>query len=322
MAVKPFDFTKSATKKTTGATSGRTSQIPTLSVLAGTAVQQVTVLPIALLDAHPEQAHYHMDESKLEGLRDSIREKGVLQPICVRAKADGRYEILAGHQRVEASRRVQLQTIPAMVYSGLDDDAATYIFHATNAYGRDGLLPSEKAYAYAEIERVLKKNINGMKTTQAIADETGESTRTIQRYKKLLELSEPLVKMVDNGRISLRAAGVLADLNVNTQNRLAEDLRDNEQQVMTIELAKALVESEKDGQEISLSAQQVANVLRPQKAKKTANTPEQKTRGFKVEIELFADFLPESITKKEAIERITEALRQFNEYSGATTGRT
>ena len=53
MAVKPFDFTKSATKKTTGATSGRTSQIPTLSVLAGTAVQQVTVLPIALLDAHP-----------------------------------------------------------------------------------------------------------------------------------------------------------------------------------------------------------------------------------------------------------------------------
>lgn len=108
MAVKPFDFTKSATKKTTGATSGRTSQIPTLSVLAGTAVQQVTVLPIALLDAHPEQAHYHMDESKLEGLRDSIREKGVLQPICVRAKADGRYEILAGHQRVEASRRVQL----------------------------------------------------------------------------------------------------------------------------------------------------------------------------------------------------------------------
>lgn len=209
-----------------------------------------------------------------------------------------------------------------MVYSGLDDDAATYIFHATNAYGRDGLLPSEKAYAYAEIERVLKKNINGMKTTQAIADETGESTRTIQRYKKLLELSEPLVKMVDNGRISLRAAGVLADLNVNTQNRLAEDLRDNEQQVMTIELAKALVEREKDGQEISLSAQQVANVLRPQKAKKTANTPEQKTRGFKLEIELFADFLPESITKKEAIERITEALRQFNEYSGATTGRT
>ena len=60
----------------------------------------------------------------------------------------------------------------------------------------------------------------------------------------------------------------------------------------------------------------------PQKAKKTANTPEQKTRGFKLEIELFADFLPESITKKEAIERITEALRQFNEYSGATTGRT
>lgn len=161
-----------------------------------------------------------------------------------------------------------------------------------------------------------------MKTTQAIADETGESTRTIQRYKKLLELSEPLVKMVDNGRISLRAAGVLANLNVNTQNRLAEDLRDNEQQVMTIELAKALVEREKDGQEISLSAQQVANVLRPQKAKKTANTPEQKTRGFKLEIELFADFLPESITKKEAIERITEALRQFNEYSGATTGRT
>lgn len=107
-----------------------------------------------------------------------------------------------------------------------------------------------------------------------------------------------------------------------TQNRLAEDLRDNEQQVMTIELAKALVEREKDGQEISLSAQQVANVLRPQKAKKTANTPEQKTRGFKLEIELFADFLPESITKKEAIERITEALRQFNEYSGATTGRT
>ena len=93
-----------------------------------------------------------------------------------------------------------------------------------------------------------------MKTTQAIADETGESTRTIQRYKKLLELSEPLVKMVDNGRISLRAAGVLADLNVNTQNRLAEDLRDNEQQVMTIELAKALVEREKDGQEISLCA--------------------------------------------------------------------
>lgn len=124
-----------------------------------------------------------------------------------------------------------------------------------------------------------------MKTTQAIADETGESTRTIQRYKKLLELSEPLVKMVDNGRISLRAAGVLADLNVNTQNRLAEDLRDNEQQVMTIELAKALVEREKDGQEISLSAQQVARmfcVLKKPKRRQTHQNRKQEDSNWKL----------------------------------------
>ena len=278
---------------------------------------------IPLSELHPFRNHPFKvkdDEAMME-TADSIKQYGVLVPAIARPDPEGGYELVAGHRRHRASELAEKETMPVIVRD-LDDDAATYIFHATNAYGRDGLLPSEKAYAYAEIERVLKKNINGMKTTQAIADETGESTRTIQRYKKLLELSEPLVKMVDNGRISLRAAGVLADLNVNTQNRLAEDLRDNEQQVMTIELAKALVEREKDGQEISLSAQQVANVLRPQKAKKTANTPEQKTRGFKLEIELFADFLPESITKKEAIERITEALRQFNEYSGATTGRT
>lgn len=85
-------------------------------------------------------------EAKLQQLTEDIKQNGVLNPIIVRSCGIGRYQILAGHNRVNAARTAGLSEIPAMIRD-VDDDTATLIMVNTNLNQRDEMLPSEKAWA-------------------------------------------------------------------------------------------------------------------------------------------------------------------------------
>ena len=187
--------------------------------------QRERVLEIPLSELHPFKNHPFKvkdDESMME-TADSIRQYGVLVPAIARPDPEGGYELVAGHRRHRASELAEKETMPVIVRD-LDDDAATIIMVDSNLQ-RESLLPSERAFAYRmkleAIERVKgrPKNVGqvvpdyfGKRTTEIIADGTGESYKQVQRFIRLNKLTPELMKMVDDGKLKTTPAVELSYL--------------------------------------------------------------------------------------------------------------
>lgn len=287
MAAKNFNFSKAA-RGTAGVATGQTQS--TILNMLGAVEAQYQMLPLDLIDPSPLQSRYYsVNEEKMDALADSIRLKGVLQPIAVRTKPNGRFEALAGHCRIEGSRRAGKATIPAMVYIDLDDASAEYIFHVTNLENGHDLPPSERAKGYAAIAELLAgKGLPNNKSTAGVAQETGVDVRTVQRYNRLVNLNDDLMKKVDEGSISVRAGAQLSYLDKKQQNKVLQDVA-------------------KLGGGIS---EEQAKALR-RKAEKKAPLPGLR----KLDFAPFSRFFSQAATKKEVENHIVEALAFWEEQN-------
>lgn len=165
-----------------------------------------TVVDIPLEDLHEFRNHPYkvLDDEKMEEMVNSIRENGILVPGVVRPLIEGGYEIISGHRRKRACEILGLETMPAIIRNLSDDDAVIAMVNS-NIY-REDILPSEKARAYCmryEAEKHQGKETDGSgKTLEILASDSGESSKTIQRYIWLSRLSEELLNMVDKKRLS------------------------------------------------------------------------------------------------------------------------
>lgn len=189
---------------------------------------QLTQLPLDILDAWQGANGEHQpfrlySEEKLNELAESIRQHGVIEPICVRLKpGPAGLKSSPAHNRVAAARIAGLRTVPANVQT-LDDTQAALMLVDSNLQHRDVLLPSEKAFAYKLRLDCLKRQ--GQRTDltsvqieqkltsrEAVAAEMGESASSIQRYIRLTNLIPPLLDMVDAGKPGFAAAVELSYL--------------------------------------------------------------------------------------------------------------
>ena len=164
------------------------------TVPQGPELPAVDTLPVE--DLRPFSGHpFHLyTDEKLRELTDSIREHGVLMPVLVRP-LDGGYEIVSGHNRVEAAKLAGLDKVPITVRE-LDDDTATILMVDSNLRQRETLLPSEKAWAYRmKLEAIKRQGFRtdltsaqvGQKLSRKfsrdlVAEEAGESKNQISRY--------------------------------------------------------------------------------------------------------------------------------------------
>jgi len=170
--------------------------------------------PLAVLDpwgtySGKTQPFLPYTQEMLLDLADNIRRNGVIQPISVRPAGNGRFEILAGHNRVEAAKLAGLTVVPCLVQE-LDDDQAELIMLDSNLKTRPYLLPSEKAFAYKKKMDALKRQGQRtdltsdqfgpkLRSDEILAQGGTDSPTQIKRYIRLTELSKPLLDMVDNG---------------------------------------------------------------------------------------------------------------------------
>ena len=193
----------------------------------------ITELPVNLLVPFTEHPFRPYSGEQLWELVRSIEKHGVLTPILVRPAKDGqRYEIISGHNRVNAARRAGLKAIPATVRE-LDDDAATLAMVESNLRQREQLLPSEKAFAYKMQMNALKhqgKATSGQvvpksdaaRTSALIGEQSGESYKTVQRFIRLTNLITPLLNMVDEKRMAMGPAVELSYLPQDDQELLLD----------------------------------------------------------------------------------------------------
>ena len=190
----------------------------------------ITELPVELLIPFTEHPFRPYSGEQLWELVRSIEENGVLTPILVRPSKDGqRYEIISGHNRVNAARRAGLKTVPATVRE-LDDDAATLTMVESNLRQREQLLPSEKAFAYKMQMDALKHQGKAtssqletkLRSDEVIAQSSKESRATVQRFIRLTNLITPLLNMVDEKRMAMGPAVELSYLPQDDQELLLD----------------------------------------------------------------------------------------------------
>lgn len=199
------------------------------------------VLDVPIRELFPFQNHPFkvLDDEKMTQTVESVRENGILVPIMVRNRPEGGYEVISGHRRKHAAEIVGLETVPVIIRDLTDDEAVIAMVDAN--LQREEILPSEKAFAFKmklqAVSRVKGRpkkegqvvpNFQGMKSTEVVAEGTGESYKQIQRYIRLTELLPDLLEMVDSKKIKFNPAVELSYITPNEQYLLLEVMKEDD----------------------------------------------------------------------------------------------
>lgn len=189
-------------------------------------------LPIAEIDNFPEHPFYVKDDDEMKNLVESIRDVGVLTPILVREKDDGRYELVSGHRRKHACELLGMETIPANIADMTHEQAIVAMVDANCQ--RTELLPSEKAFAYKMKYDALKHQGSlsqvgtKLRTDEIVARDAGESRNQIQRFIRLTYLIKPFLDRVDNKEMAMGPAVELSYLDPEDQEAVLDIMVDGE----------------------------------------------------------------------------------------------
>ena len=198
------------------------------------------VQEIALSELHEFKGHPFkvLDDEKMQETVESVREHGVLMPGIARPRAEGGYEIIAGHRRRHACEAVGLETMPMFIRNYTDDEA-TIIMVDSNIQ-REDILPSEKAKAYAMKYEAMKhqgRKGNG-NTLDEVGEAAGESGKTVQRYIWLARLSDELLELVDRKKIGLVQGVDISFLSEDAQQWVLVILEESGANISTVQSAK------------------------------------------------------------------------------------
>ena len=218
--------------------SGEKIKLASIDELLGV-VNEESAMEIEISKIHPFKNHPFkvLDDEKMQDLVESVRINGVLTPVLLRMDDNEEYEMVSGHRRMHAAQLAGLTTIPAIVRELSDDDAIVAMVDAN--IQREELLPSEKAFAYKMKMDAMRRtagrptkenprqNVPKFKrTTEAIADGTGESYKQIQRYIRLTELIPELLDLVDNKKLQFTVAVNISYIDKEVQEWIYEYISD------------------------------------------------------------------------------------------------
>ena len=191
-----------------------------------------TDIKVHLIDSFPNHPYHVFDDEDMTELAASIEANGLLNPIIVRSKADGRYELISGHRRKRAYEILKINKIRAIIVDITDDEAI--IMMVDSNCQRSKILPSEKAFSYKmkleAIKRQGKRNDltcaqvehKSKKSREIVGEQTGESAAQVARYIRLTELIPELLDFIDKGRMKMQPAVELSYLDEESQRDLVD----------------------------------------------------------------------------------------------------
>ena len=196
--------------------------------------ERVQIVPAEQVFPYARQP-YSVDRpsADLVRLMDSIERTGIAEPLIVRPRSEGGYEIISGHRRDYCAKVVGLDTRPVIVRNYSDEDADILVVDYN--INRENLLPSEKAKAYKLKLDAMKRQgartdltsdqlgpmLSGMRTNQVLAEQVSDSKTQVQRYIRLTNLIPPLMEAVDAGKLKfVPAADYISHLTEKEQTYL------------------------------------------------------------------------------------------------------
>ena len=258
------------------------------------------------------------DDDAMRDMAESVKQYGVLSPAIARPLPDGGYELVSGHRRKRACELAGLETMPVIVRE-LDDDAAVILVVDSNLQ-REGLLPSERAFAYKlKLEAIQHQGkrtdltsrqvVDKLKAADRVGEDVGESARQVQRYIRLTELIPPLLDMVDERKIAFNPAYELSFLKQDEQ-RLLLDAMDSEQATPSLSQAQRLKQFSQRGE---LTAEVMRAIM----------SEEKKPEIDRITIagDRLRKYFPRSYTPKQMEETIIKLLEQWQKRKKRETER-
>ena len=268
-------------------------------------VKQVQLSQLSPFHRHPFKVN---NDSEMQEIVESVKQYGILSPAIARPMPDGGYELVSGHRRKRACELAGLETMPVIVRE-LDDDAAAILVVDSNLQ-REGLLPSERAFAYKLKLEVIqhqgqRKDLTSvqvepkLRARDVIAKEAGESSGVqVQRYIRLTELIPPLLDMVDERKIAFNPAYELSSLKQDEQ-RLLLDAMDSEQATPSLSQAQRLKQFSQRGE---LTAEAMRAIMSEEK---------KEAEHITIKGDTLRKYFPASYTPKRMEETIIKLLEQW-----------
>ena len=274
-------------------------------------LEEVVELPLEQLHPFRDHPFKVLDNDAMRETVESVERFGVLVPAIARPDPEGGYELVAGHRRHRACELAGMDTMPVIVRE-LDDDAATILMVDSNLQ-RETILPSERAFAYKMKLEAMKhqgertdltcsqvgNKLAGKKSSELLAEQTGQSKNQIFRYVRLTELVPPLLDLVDQRKIAFNPAYELSFLKPQEQLELL-DAMDSEQATPSLSQAQRL---KKFSQEGHLSLDVMRAIM----------SEEKKSDLDKVTFssEALRKYFPKSYTPQRMQEKILQLLEQW-----------
>ena len=269
-------------------------------------------VPLELIDDFPGHPFKVRMDEDMQQLVDSIKERGVLTPITLREKDDGRYELVSGHRRKKACELAGLTTVRADIRNMTRDEAIIYMVESN--FQRSQILPSEKAFSYKMRYEALKRqagtrtDLTGdpvgprLKTAEIVAQDAKESATQIKRYIRLTELIPEILEMVDEGKIAFRPAVEISYLTELEQKWLHEAM---EYADATPSLAQA-IKLKAFSQDKTLGPHVIEALLSEEK-------PNQREK-FSFRADRLRRFIPESIPFNQTEDFVCKALEHYQQF--------
>ena len=267
-------------------------------------------IPLSEIDDFPNHPFKVKMDEDMNQLVQSVKERGVITPITLRQKEDGRYEIVSGHRRRKACELAGLERVPAEIKE-LSRDEAIILMVESNLQ-RSIILPSEKAFSYKMRLEAMKRQgqrtdltsdpmgpKSGERSNEKLAEVVNESSSQIKRYIRLTELIPELLDMVDENKIAFRPAVELSYLTETEQHNLLNSISYNDA-TPSLPQAIRLKEFSKEGK---LSAEVIEAILGEEK-------PNQKEKiSFKAE--RLRPYIPSTVPLEKTEDYIIKALEYY-----------
>ena len=271
-------------------------------------------IPLTEIDDFPNHPFKVRMDEDMDQLVESVKSRGIITPITLRQKEDGRYEIVSGHRRKKACELAGLEAVPAEIKELTGDEAI--ILMVESNLQRSVILPSEKAFSYKMRMEALSRQgqrtdltcgpvghkSDGTKSRDIIAESTNDSARQVSRYIRLTELIPEILDKVDEGRIALRPAVELSYLNDIEQQDL----------IPAMEIADATpshaqaIKMRKFSQEGKLTPEVIESIMCEEK-------PNQKEK-VSIKYEDARKYIPSSVPYKNTGAFILKALEYYHRH--------
>lgn len=272
-------------------------------------------IPLSEIDDFPDHPFQVRLDDDMDALVQSVKERGIITPVTLRQKEDGRYEIVSGHRRKKACELAGLETVKSEIKELTRDEAI--ILMVESNLQRSTILPSEKAFSYKMRLEAMKRQqgertdltsaplgqkLDSKTSRELLAEKSADSNTQIQRYIRLTELIPDLLNMVDEGRIAFRPAVELSYLTKEQQAALLETVSYTD---ATPSLAQAIKMKEfsKNGK---LGPDVIESIMSEEK-------PNQKEK-FTFKAERLRQYIPSNIPYEKTEDYVLKALEYYHRY--------